>query len=154
MNKFNKWDKRWFQLVDLAASWSHDPSTKVGAVIIPEDGDVPILGWNGFARGVKDLPERYADRTIKYPLVIHAEANAIFNAGANCINIKKGTIYVSAFPCNNCANAIKQAGIKKVIHKPLTEDYLSRWGEQVEFSRLIFSEGNVITEEYDQEKEN
>ena len=149
MEKKLKWHSRWFQLVDLVSTWSKDPSTKVGAVIIPEDGDCPIIGWNGFARGVHDFPERYEDRAIKYPLTVHAELNAIINAAANGVNIKRGTIYVSAFPCDGCANAIVQARLKTVIYKPMDEAFLERWGEKIKISRLILSEGGVITEMYE-----
>jgi dCMP deaminase len=90
--------KKWFQLVDLSASWSKDVSTKVGAVIIPNNSDVPILGYNGFPRNVEDLPERWENRTEKYNYVVHAELNCILNAAREGINIKDGTIFVSKHP--------------------------------------------------------
>ena len=148
-----KWELRWFQLVDLVASWSSDPSTKVGAVIIPENSDIPIIGWNGFPRGVADTPERYADRDIKYMLVAHAESNAIINAARNGVNLKGSTIYISHPPCNECSKLIVQSGIKKVIHRPLTPDMESRWGKLLKYSDLILSEGNVIRSIYEIEKE-
>ena len=148
-----KWELRWFQLVDLVASWSSDPSTKVGAVIIPENSDIPIIGWNGFPRGVADTPERYADRDIKYMLVAHAESNAIINAARNGVNLKGSTIYISHPPCNECSKLIVQSGIKKVIHRPLTPDMASRWGKLLKYSDLLLSEGNVIRSIYEIEKE-
>jgi dCMP deaminase len=148
-----KWDQRWFQLVDLVASWSKDPSTQVGAVIIPDGGDCPVIGWNGFPRGVKDLPERYADRDTKYMMVTHAEANSILNAARNGVNLRGSTIYISHPPCNECSKLIVQSGIKKVIHRPLPDEIKERWGKLLKYSDLILSEGGVITEIYEIEKE-
>lgn len=142
MEKELKWDQRWFQLVDLVSSWSHDPSTKVGAVIIPKDSDIPVIGWNGFPRGVLDLPERYDDREIKYQLVSHAESNCITNAARNAINIKGSTIYISHPPCNECSKLIVQAGIQKVIYRE-SPSLRSRWSKSFEYSNLILSEGGI-----------
>lgn len=154
MAKKLKWDQRWFQLVDLVASWSYDPSTKVGSVIIPDGGDCPVIGWNGFPRGVKDHPERYSNRDVKYNLVTHAEANSILNAARNGVNLKGSTIYISHPPCNECAKLIVQSGIKKVIHRPLSLSLKSRWENILKYSDLILSEGGVITESYEIEEEN
>jgi dCMP deaminase len=146
--EINKWDLRWTQLVELVASWSYDPSTKVGAVIIPENSDVPIIGWNGFPRKIKDLPKRYENRELKYNLVIHAEMNAILNATRNGVNINKGTLYVSFIPCCNCAKAIAQTGIKKVYYRPSSKEFLERWKDSIKITKLIFKEANIKTIEY------
>lgn len=147
MEKELKWNKRWFELVDLVASWSKD-KTKVGSVIIPENSDIPVIGWNGFPRNVKDLPERYEDRELKYKLIVHAEMNALLNSSYNGINVKGGTIYVSYFPCNECAKAIAQAGIKKVYYKNQDPDFMERWKESIEISKLIFNESQIVYVEY------
>lgn len=139
----NKWHDRWFQLVDLASTWSYDPSTKVGAVIIPKNCDVPIIGWNGFPRGVKDSTERYDNRELKYDLVVHAEMNAILNATRHGINIKGGTLYVSFICCHNCAKCVTQSGIKKVYYKPSSDEFLERWKNSIEITQLIFKEAGV-----------
>lgn len=151
IDKEHKWNTRWFQMVDLVSSWSYDPSTKVGAVIIPKNSDLPITGWNGFPRGVKDFPERYQDRETKYKLVSHAEANAILNAARHGVNLQGATIYISHPPCNECAKLIIQSGIKRVIYRPLSEDF-KRWKESVQWSQLMFNESEVSYYEYEEEK--
>jgi dCMP deaminase len=107
------WDNRFLALAEFYASWSKDPSTKVGAVVVRPDKTVASYGFNGFPRGVLDLPERYADRAEKYPRVVHAEANAIYNAHER---LDGYTLYVSPLPpCNVCAGAIIQSGITRVV---------------------------------------
>jgi dCMP deaminase len=96
----NKWDTRFLDLAALVASWSKDPSTKVGAVIVRPDRTVASLGYNGFPRGVADTESRYEDRETKYQLVVHAEANAIISAGES---VKGMTMYGTLFPCCDCA---------------------------------------------------
>lgn len=145
----NEWHDRWFQMVNLVSSWSKDPSTKVGSVIIPKGSDIPVIGWNGFPRGVKDLPERYADRNLKYMLVSHAEENTILNAARNGIDIKAGTIYISAFPCHNCSKSIVQSGLEKVFYRPSSKEFLERWGDSIAISELILNEGGVRYECYE-----
>jgi dCMP deaminase len=81
----NKWNERFLELAKHVASWSKDPSTQVGAIIVdPETRVVLGMGYNGFPRGVDDHPDRYANRELKYSLVVHAEANAILEAGKTC----------------------------------------------------------------------
>ena len=146
--KKDKWREKWFQLVDLAASWSKDPSTKVGAVIIPKDSDCPIIGWNGFPRGVKDTEERYNDREMKYNLVSHAESNAIVNAAKNGMSLMGATLYVSHPPCNECAKIIVQSGISTVIYRNPSKEVLTRWKKWLIFSKIILKEGGVKTIKY------
>ena len=74
-----KWDKRFLDLSQLISSWSKDPSTKVGAVVVDDDRRVISLGYNGFPRGVSD-DERLDNRESKYKIVTHAEANALLFA--------------------------------------------------------------------------
>jgi dCMP deaminase len=147
MEKELKWINRWFQLVDLAASWSYD-KTKVGAVIIPENSDVPLIGWNGFPRKVKDLAERYENRELKYKLIVHAEMNALLNSSHNGINVKNGTLFVSYFPCNECAKSIAQAGIKKIYYKNNDPEFFERWKESIKISKLIFDESEIVYTEH------
>lgn len=107
-----KWDRRFIELAKHVSTWSKDPSTKVGAVIVDDAHRVVGLGYNGFPRGINDTPERYADREIKYQMVVHAEANAILNA---IIPVDGCTLYCTFFPCPECAKLIIQAGIKTVV---------------------------------------
>lgn len=113
------WDEYFMGVAILASQRSKDPSTQVGACIVNDDNKIMSVGYNGLPRGCSDdeFPwERTADKesNTKYPYVCHAELNAILNAGGN--NLKNCRIYVALFPCNECAKAIIQCGIKEVIY--------------------------------------
>jgi len=112
------WDEYFMGLAHLSALRSKDPNTQVGACIVDEDNKVVSIGYNGMPRGCKDdkMPwEREGGfLTTKYAYVVHAELNAILNSPRS---VKNCTLYVSLFPCNECAKAIIQSGIKKVIYE-------------------------------------
>ncbi len=105
-------------LAHLSALRSKDPSTQVGACIVDSDKKVVSIGYNGMPRGCndEDFPwNREGDMlNSKYAYVVHAELNAILNSPRS---LKDCTIYVSLFPCNECAKAIIQSGIKKVVYE-------------------------------------
>ena len=75
----SKWDVRFLELADHISSWSKDPSTKVGCIIVGADREIRSTGFNGFPRGIDDSEERLTDREEKYPLICHAEENAIMH---------------------------------------------------------------------------
>ena len=106
------WNKRFLDLAEHVASWSKDPRTKVGAVVVDEKKRVVSLGYNGFPRGVLDIDSRYNDRDTKHLFVAHAERNALDNAP---LMVDGCTLYVSLLPCNECAKSIIQKGIIKVV---------------------------------------
>lgn len=112
------WDECFMRMSYVIAERSKDPSTQVGAVIADQNNIVVGLGYNGFPRSVNnsDFPwEREGDLlNTKYPYVVHAEANAIYNSNAPT---KECRIYVKLFPCNECAKAIIQNGIVEVIYE-------------------------------------
>jgi dCMP deaminase len=134
----SKWDHRFIALAEHVAQWSKDPSTKVGTVIVNMRRQVLSLGFNGFPRGVKDDEARYAEKQVKYKLVVHAEANAIINANDS---IRDCTIYSSKGPCSECAKLIVQAGIIDVICPPWSTDGI--WAEDAEFAKTLLNEGGV-----------
>lgn len=109
------WDLRWLQMVNLISSWSKDRSTKVGSVIIDDRNTLVSMGWNGFPRGIDDTIEARHARPAKYEWTEHAERNAIYNAAATGANVRGCTMYLAWFPCADCARAIIQSGITKVI---------------------------------------
>lgn len=132
------WTQRFLDLADHVGQWSKDPSTKVGAVIVRPDRTIISVGYNGFPRLVSDNNERYADRDIKYQMVVHAEINAILTAGQS---LKHCTLYVSPLhPCPQCAAAIIQSGIWRVISRKTERD---DWKERLEISCQMFREANV-----------
>ncbi len=119
------WDEYFMGVAILASQRSKDPSTQVGACII--DGDKRILstGYNGFPKGCSDDEFPWnRDESIgetKYQYVVHAELNAILNASGK--KLAGSTLYVGLFPCNECAKAIIQSGIKEVVY--LSDKYHS-----------------------------
>jgi dCMP deaminase len=132
------WDIRFLQLAALTASWSKDPSTKVGAVITRPDRTVASLGYNGFPRGVVDSAERYEDRELKYKMIVHAELNAILTA---CEPLHGYILYTWPFmPCACCAGAVIQSGIKRVVS---IEADNPRWAESFRLTKQLFCEADV-----------
>jgi dCMP deaminase len=116
----DKWHKRFLDLCEHVATWSKDPSTKLGSVIVDSKKRVVSIGYNGFPRGVDDRHDRYNDRPTKYLFVAHAERNALDNAPMMVDNC---TMYVTLLPCNECAKSIIQKGITTVVtYRPERED--------------------------------
>ena len=116
--KIIDWDTYFISLAHLSAMRSKDPNTKVGAVIVDDMNRIVSIGYNGMPRGCsdEDFPwEREGGfLKTKYAYVVHAELNAILNAPRS---VQGCTIYVSLFPCNECAKAIIQAGIRKIVYE-------------------------------------
>ena len=112
------WDEYFMGLALLSAKRSKDPRTQVGACIVDKDKRIVSLGYNGFPTGCSDqmFPWKREGTPLetKYMYVVHAEMNAILNTRGR--NLEGTTLYVTLFPCNECAKAIIQAGIKKVIY--------------------------------------
>ena len=112
------WEEYFMGLAHLSALRSKDPNTQVGACIIDKENKVVSIGYNGMPRGCDDhdFPwQREGDfLNTKYAYVVHAELNAILNSPRP---VKGCTLYVSLFPCNECAKAIIQSGIKKVVYE-------------------------------------
>jgi dCMP deaminase len=137
-----KWDLRFLALARFVAQWSKDPSTKTGAVIVDADNCVVSVGFNGFARGVRDLPERYADRSIKYPMVCHCERNAV--QFADRYRLKGATLYTWPFmSCSPCAGVVVQSGITRCVAPPLAEHLKERWAADTALARAQFEEAGV-----------
>lgn len=112
------WDEYFMGVAMLSAMRSKDSNTQVGACIVSEENKIISVGYNGMPTGCDDddMPwEREGDPLeTKYPFVCHAELNAILNRQA--VSLNNSRIYVTLFPCNECAKAIIQSGIKEVIY--------------------------------------
>jgi dCMP deaminase len=140
-----KWDLRFLELAKHVASWSQDPSTKVGAIVVDEFLTVKGMGYNGFPRGVHDSPERYADRETKYKFVVHAEVNALINANSS---VRGCTLYVwptLMFPpvCPECCKSVIQHGIHRLVcYENLTPQ--GRWQDLADFSKKMLAESGMI----------
>jgi dCMP deaminase len=142
----DKWDRRFIELARHVSGWSKDPSTKVGAVVIAPDRTIVSLGFNGFARGVGDLPERYEDRLTKYRMVVHAETNAILVADR--VRLRDSTLYVWPFiPCAACAGTIIQSGVAEVVAPPAPLELADRWADDMVLTRVMFEEARLVLRE-------
>jgi len=109
------WDQRFLDLAKHISAWSKDPSTKVGAVAV-RDRRILATGYNGFPRGVADLPGRLHDRNEKLLRTVHAEANIIAQAARNGVSLNKATVYVWPFlPCSACCTSMIQAGVDRIV---------------------------------------
>lgn len=144
-----KWGKRFLRLAREIASWSKDPSTKCGAVI--SDGKFIVgTGYNGFPKKIKDYKEDYENRELKYRQIIHAEINAILNAGQR---LDGCTLHIWPFPpCDRCATIIIQSGVYKVVTIKPNKDQLKRWGESIKVAEAMFKVAGVHVIYYNQEE--
>ena len=137
-----QWKCRYLGLAKQVASWSKDPSTQVGAVIVGDHGQVLSQGYNGFPRGIQDTPERLLDRPTKYKYVVHAEMNAIYNASLTGVSLKGSTIFVVGLPiCSECAKAIIQVGIEHVITP--AQVIPEKWQKSCDFAAELLMEAGV-----------
>lgn len=124
------------------ASLSKDPSTKVGAVAITEEGIILCVGFNGFPRGVFDDTIRYADRDTKLVLVAHAEQNLVAQAAYSGVALRGSTVLLSGmYPCSSCAKSLIQAGVVRILTPMPREN--SSWSEDAEWSKVLFREAGV-----------
>lgn len=133
------WDEYFMGVALLASKRSKDPNTQVGACIVDQNNVILTTGYNGFPKGCSDdeFPWDREGENTKYPYVVHAELNAILNASGK--DLKGARIYVDLFPCNECAKAIIQSGIKEVIY--LSDKYANTPATQA--SKLMLTTAGV-----------
>lgn len=134
-----KWDRRFLDLADHIATWSKDPSTKVGAVIIDPMRRIVSTGYNGFHQYTPDDPKLYEDREFKYEHIIHGEENAILFANRDSLNA--ATLYTVPFmPCSRCAAKVVQVGIMRVVSY---KNDNPRWLESFKRTEAIFAQAGI-----------
>lgn len=136
------WDDYFMGMAHLSALRSKDPSTQVGAVIVSQANKVVSIGYNGLPKGCSDdeYPWDREGTTLetKYVYVVHAELNAILNAPLPVTGCR---IYVSLFPCNECAKAIIQSGIREIVY----EDDKYAQSDHVKASKRMLSSAGITT---------
>lgn len=138
----NKWDLRFMELAVNVSKWSKD-TTKVGCCIVK--GRTPIsFGFNGFPKNVDDNVSERHIRPIKYEYTVHSEINGIILAAKNGHSTNNCTMYVTLYPCSNCAGAIINAGIKTVVCKEKPNFNDEKWGKIWKISEIMFNEANII----------
>ena len=140
----DKWNIRFMQMAQLISTWSKDQSTKVGCVIVSPEKAILSMGYNGFPRGVDDKPQYRQQRPTKYDFVVHAEQNALLNAGRNGTRLNGGILYVTMPPCTVCAGSIIQSGIKEIIYlEPEVQKQIPGWRDNLKISFTMFDEAGV-----------
>lgn len=152
----DKTNRHWLRRAYINAKKnSPDPSTQCGAVLVPEGpagykNTQICFGINRFPKGVKVTPARLADRDTKLAFMVHAERDAIFKAALRGISTLEATLYVPWFACADCAQAIIQAGIRRVVgHKQVMDKTPARWVESIQFADTMLDEAGVEREYYD-----
>ena len=137
------WDEYFMGIAMLAAKRSKDPNTQVGACIVSQDNIIISTGYNGMPKGCSDdeFPWCREGADTKYAYVVHAELNAILNANGR--DLRGSRVYVSLFPCNECAKAIIQCGAKEVLY--LSDKYADTPSTQAS-KRMLQSAGVKLTQ--------
>lgn len=148
---WDKWDKRYLELAKHIAQWSKDPSRKIGAVAVGQNGEVLAQGYNGFPRGIEDSENRLNDRPTKYQYVVHAEMNVIFNSSLNGVSLNGSTLYVWGLPvCSDCAKGIIQVGIERVV---MNDQVIpDSWKESASKTFEMFDEAGLVYDFIEQDE--
>ena len=147
--KQNCWDVRFMRMAHEVASWSKDPSTKVGCVLV-KDRKIISMGYNGFPRLIEDDLNRLIDREIKYEMTVHAEQNAVITAALHGISTAGSTAYVTFSPCSRCAAVLINAGISTVVVSA-ADDIPSRWLKNFQLAAELLNEAGIGHEIIDPE---
>lgn len=136
------WDKRFIELSHHISKWSKDRKKIVGAVIVDEDRRIISTGYNGVPQGCDDNDESRQIKPKKLFYFEHAERNAIFSCAKSGIKTKNCTMYLTWHPCADCARAIIQSGIKRVVcYQPDWTD--DSWGETFRISKEMLTEAGI-----------
>jgi|TARA_R100001163_G_scaffold45955_1_gene34541 dCMP deaminase len=147
--KQNCWDIRFMRMAHEVASWSKDPSTKVGCVLV-KDRKIISMGYNGFPRLIEDDLNRLIDREVKYEMTVHAEQNAVITAALHGISTAGSTAYVTFSPCSRCAAVLINAGISTVVVSA-ADDIPSRWLKNFQLAAELLNEAGIGHEIIDPE---
>lgn len=142
----DKWDRRFLDLSALVATWSKDPSTRVGAVVVRPNHTIASTGYNGFPRGCSDASEVYADRELKYARVVHAELNALLHASEQLEGYTLYSSFIGVGPsCDRCSAHIIQTGINRVVHRvdPDPDESALRWADSIQRGLDMYEEAGI-----------
>ena len=140
------WDKRFLKLAKHISKWSKDPSTQVGCVVVGPDRELRSTGFNGLPRGIEDNEQRLNYREIKYPLICHAEENAIMHAARIGVSLKGNSAYVTWPPCSRCTRSLIQAGVNEVVY-PKDLDIPDRWKDDFDIAMGMMKEAGIKVRE-------
>lgn len=148
----DRWHSHFLNLCVEHARMSKDPNTKVGSVIVGPDHEIRSTGFNGFPRGIADTAERLNDRETKLRLIVHGEMNAVLAASRVGVPLKGCTLYLAATdstgtvwggpPCTRCTVEIIQAGIARIVTRPV-KAVPSKWHADLVMARSLLDEAGV-----------
>jgi dCMP deaminase len=132
------------EMAQVISTWSKDPSSQIGAVVVNDERRILATGYNGFPKGIADTEERLNNKEEKYSRIIHAEMNALMNALYSGVSLKDSTLYVYGLPvCSSCAKCVIQAGVKRVVI-PTIKTNKANWQAVWELeSAPMFAESGV-----------
>lgn len=151
MNDIPEWDEYFINIVKVCRTRSKDPNTKIGCVIVgPEGGrEIRSTGYNSFPRHIDDHNPKRLERPEKYKWIEHAERNAIYNAARCGIPLRGCTMYISQYPCTDCARAIIQSGICELVVSTADEYFIKdRWSEDMDKAIEMLKEAGVTVRSY------
>ena len=136
-----KWHERFIKLAHEVATWSKDPSTKVGCILV-KDKKVISTGYNGFPKGISDSFDRLMDREQKYEITVHAEINAVTTAALHGISTEGAFAYITWNPCSRCAAVLINAGIN-CVYVSTKHQIPDRWLSNFILASKILAEAGV-----------
>ena len=142
-----KWDIRFIKLAKEVSTWSIDPSTKVGCVLV-KNKRVISTGYNGFPKNISDNFDRLMDREQKYEITVHAEVNAVTTAALHGVSTEGSTAYITLMPCSRCASVLINAGVTAVcvLANPVIPD---RWLKNFILASKLLAEAGVTYQTID-----
>lgn len=146
------WDEYYMQIASAVRLKSKDIRTQIGAVIVGLDNEIVSTGYNSFPRGINDRDMNRQERPEKYYWMMHAEQNAIVNAARIGVSTKGCTIYLTCnIPCTDCAKAIINAGITRVVCDPKSPSGAEGvfWEEHIKRSIIMLREAGVRINYYE-----
>ena len=114
--------------------------------MVGEDREIRSTGFNGFPRGIEDDSDRLEDRDQKYPLICHAEENAIMHAARIGVSLKGNSAYVTWPPCSRCTRSLIQAGVNEVVY-PKYLDIPDRWKDDFDIAMGMMKEAGIKVRE-------
>ena len=144
------WDEYFINIAEQVKLKSKDNKTKIGVVIVGRDNEIVSTGYNSFPRGINDDVEERQERPEKYFWFEHAERNAIYNAARIGVSTLGTTMYMTCgISCADCARAIINSGISKIVLREGKGATNEKWQESAERSMIMFKEAGVIITFFD-----
>jgi dCMP deaminase len=144
------WDEYFINIAEQVKLKSKDKRTQIGVVVVGKDNEIVSTGYNSFARGINDNLDERQERPEKYYWFEHAERNSIYNAARIGVSTLGTTMYMTCgMSCSDCARAIINSGISKIVLRKGKGAKGNKWNESAERSMKMFEEAGVIVEYYD-----